>query len=44
VEMVAASDSPVETKRVFLNRPFVYFLVDCETGVPVFAGTLTNVA
>lgn len=43
VEMTAASDSPAEEKTVILDRPFVYLLVDCETGVPVFVGTMTGV-
>ena len=27
---------------VYLNRPFVYAIVDTETGLPVFLGTVTN--
>lgn len=30
-------------KEVLLNRPFVYFLIDCETGIPFFAGTLEKI-
>lgn len=30
-------------KEVLLNRPFVYFLIDCETNLPFFAGTLEQI-
>lgn len=30
----------VDVKTVYLDRPFVYMIVDCENGVPVFIGTL----
>lgn len=29
--------------QVALNRPFVYFIVDTDTGLPVFMGTLTSI-
>lgn len=29
-----------ETKTVYLDRPFVYMLIDCEENLPVFIGTL----
>lgn len=28
---------------IYLNRPFVYMIIDCEENVPVFIGTLTSV-
>ena len=31
-----------EPKRVTLDRPFVYMLVDCVTNRPFFIGTLTD--
>ena len=34
---------PVQAKRVYLDRPFVYMLIDNETNVPFFIGTLNNV-
>ncbi|MDE7354481.1 MAG: serpin family protein [Acetatifactor sp.] len=34
---------PEETKTVYLNRPFVYMLIDCETKLPVFLGTVVDV-
>lgn len=30
-------------KEVILNRPFLYFIVDTESNIPVFMGTLTSV-
>lgn len=30
-------------KEVLLNRPFVYCLVDCETSLPFFVGTLEQI-
>ena len=38
VEMAYAT-SLVE-KQVFLNRPFLYAIVDDETGIPVFIGVV----
>ncbi len=32
-----------EIKRVILDRPFVYMLIDCENNVPFFIGTLMDV-
>lgn len=44
VEMVAegASEMP-EYKTVKLDRPFVYMLIDCETKLPFFVGTMMDV-
>ena len=46
VTVVEASDGcaamPVEKKEVILDRPFVYCIVDTETYLPVFMGTLMN--
>ncbi len=33
---------PPEPKTVYLNRPFVYMLIDCETNTPFFIGTMMN--
>ena len=41
VEMNTAS-APVEEKIVCLNRPFVYMLIDCETNLPLFIGTMID--
>ena len=32
----------VEPKEVYLTRPFVYFLFDCQTGIPIFIGTMMD--
>ncbi|MCD8117090.1 MAG: serpin family protein [Oscillospiraceae bacterium] len=46
VEMVAetALEAPEETKTVYLNRPFVYLLIDCGTNTPIFMGTVMDAA
>ena len=31
------------TERVYLDRPFLYMLVDCARGVPLFIGAVTDV-
>ena len=33
---------PVEAKKVILDRPFVYMLLDCETNIPFFIGTMMD--
>ena len=43
VEMVAGAMEIVEFKEVILDRPFVYMLIDCETNLPFFIGTMMNV-
>ena len=45
VEMVTESamvDS-VEHKTVYLNRPFIYMLIDSEAKLPVFMGTVMDI-
>lgn len=45
VEMTdAAAMVPNEIKTVHLNRPFCYMIIDTETNVPVFIGTLTSLS
>jgi len=39
----ATSADPGEIKRVYLDRPFVYMLIDCENNIPFFIGTLMDV-
>lgn len=42
--LVEANDgAAMDTKRVFLDRPFVYMLIDCEHNVPIFIGTVMEV-
>lgn len=44
VEMVAEGGMEIgEFKEVVLDRPFVYMLIDCETNLPFFIGTMMNV-
>ena len=44
VEMAPGSAAPeMEYKEVVLDRPFVYMLIDCETNLPFFIGTMMNV-
>lgn len=44
VEMVEKSSlAPKPNKKVYLERPFVYLLIDCETNIPFFIGTMMNV-
>lgn len=35
--------APEPNKKVYLERPFVYLLIDCETNIPFFMGTMMNV-
>ena len=44
VEAAAESAEEEEPKRVKLDRPFVYMLIDCETNLPFFIGTMLNPA
>ena len=44
VDMVAEGAMEiVEFEEVVLDRPFVYMLIDCETNLPFFIGTMMNV-
>ncbi len=33
---------PLEPKEIYLDRPFVYMLIDCENGIPFFIGTMMD--
>ncbi len=35
---------PQETKTVYLDRPFIYMLIDCEANLPVFIGAVADLA
>lgn len=39
----ASAIEPQETKQVYLDRPFVYMLIDCENNIPFFIGTMMDV-
>ena len=42
--MVGSAPMPIETpKEVYLDRPFVYMIVDTETNLPVFIGAVTDI-
>jgi len=38
----AAADTPEQPKQVYLDRPFVYMLIDCENNIPFFIGTMMD--
>ena len=42
VEASAGAAAPEEGKTVYLDRPFLYMIVDRETGLPVFLGTAVD--
>ena len=43
VEMAdGAAAEPQEPKKVYLDRPFVYMLIDCENNIPFFIGTMMD--
>lgn len=45
VEVDTKSAEPMEEpKRVILDRPFLYAIIDCEASVPVFLGTVNGIA
>ena len=45
VEMTgeSAMAEPEETKQVYLDRPFVYMLIDCENNIPFFIGAMMDI-
>ena len=45
VEMVGESAmvEPQKPKQVYLDRPFVYMLIDCENNIPFFIGTMMDI-
>ena len=45
VEVCATSAmvEPRETREVYLDRPFVYAIVEADTGMPIFIGTVQSV-
>lgn len=42
VEMRVTGTMPDEPKTVYLDRPFAYMLIDCETSLPIFIGTMMD--
>ena len=39
----AAPMEEPDTKEVYLDRPFVYLIIDCETGLPIFMGVVMEI-
>lgn len=37
-----AMEGPRDYRTVTLDRPFVYMILDCESNIPIFLGTLTD--
>lgn len=44
VEMADGGVGPLSYQEVYLDRPFVYMLVDCESGTPLFIGTMMDIS
>ncbi len=43
VEMAEGAALEIEEpKRVYLDRPFLYLLIDCQNNVPIFIGTMMD--
>ena len=34
---------PMEIQKVYLDRPFLYLIVDCQQGLPIFIGAITDI-
>jgi serpin B len=43
IEMTNKSSGGGGLKQVYLDRPFVYMLIDCENNIPFFIGTMMDV-
>ena len=41
--IVGIEPNKPEPKKVYLDRPFVYMLIDCENNIPFFMGTVMSV-
>ena len=39
----ASGDTPSEIKTVYLDRPFLYMIIDCENNAPLFVGVLNKI-
>ena len=38
-----ATAIPEKPHEVYLDRPFMYMIIDCENNIPFFIGTVTSV-
>ena len=43
LEINGGSSEPTDIKEVYLNRPFVYMLIDTENKIPFFIGTMMEI-
>ena len=43
VEILAESAAPKKTVDVKLDRPFVYYIIDSKTNLPLFMGVVTDI-
>lgn len=43
MEATAAMPEAEEVKEVILNRPFLFMLIDCDTNMPIFIGTVKSI-
>lgn len=43
VTAVTVDTAYMEPKTVYLDRPFVYMVIDCENGLPLFIGTVLDI-
>ncbi len=44
IEMAnGTTGEPSEPKRVYLDRPFVYMIIDCENNIPLFLGSMMDI-
>lgn len=43
VETKCGSSAVTETKKIYLDRPFVYMIIDCKNNIPFFIGTMNDI-
>lgn len=43
IQTLGSAAPSEETKTVHLDRPFVYLILDCETNLPIFMGTVMEI-
>ncbi len=43
VEMTDEMAAVIDPKQVYLDRPFVYMLIDCKNDIPFFIGTMMDI-
>lgn len=40
---IAVESAMLSEKQIYLDRPFVYIIIDCQTNTPVFIGTMMDI-